>query len=69
MKLYAKFLFGRNPLTDLQMLLGKTTRFLGEDSGKLDLTAPQNMYQLAAQNAQMAKGRSEATETSVPLKF
>ena len=43
-------MFGWNPLTGLQQLLGETTRYLGEGDGKLDLTALQNTYQLAAQN-------------------
>ena len=47
-------------------MLGKTTRYLGEGGGKLDLTALQNTYQLAAQNVQMARGRSEGDESSVP---
>ena len=41
-------MFGRDPLTGLQKLLGETTRYLGEGGGKLDLTALQNTYQLAA---------------------
>ena len=43
-------MFGRDPLTGLQKLLGETTRYLGKGGGKLDLTALQNTYQLAAQN-------------------
>ena len=39
-------MFGINPLTGLQQLLGKTTRYLGESNGKLDLTALQNTHQL-----------------------
>ena len=60
-------MFGRDPLTGLQKLLGETTRYLGEGGGKLDLTALQNTYQLAAQNIQMARGSSEEDESSVPL--
>ena len=52
-------MFGRDLLTGLQKLLGETTRYLGEGGGKLDLTALQNIYQLAAQNIQMARGSSE----------
>ena len=37
-------MFGSNWLTGLQQLLGKTTRYLGEGDGKLDLTALQNTY-------------------------
>ena len=44
-------MFGRDPLTGLQQLLGETTRYLGRDNNKLDLTALQNTYQLAAQNS------------------
>ena len=62
-------MFGRDPLTGLQKLLGETTRYLGEGGGKLDLTALQNTYQLAAQNIQMARGRSKEDESSVPLVF
>ena len=62
-------MFGTDPLTGLQKLLGETTRYLGEGGGKLDLTAMQNTYQLAAQNIQMARGSSEEDESSVPLVF
>ena len=62
-------MFGRDPLTGLQKLLGETTRYLGESGGKLDLTALQNTYQLAAQNIQMARGSSEEDESSVPSVF
>ena len=55
-------MFGRDPLTGLQQLLGKTTRYLSRDNNKLDLTALQNTYQLAAQNVQMARKGSEVDE-------
>ena len=42
---------------------------LGEGDDKLDLTALQNTYQLAAQNVQMARERSEVDESSVPPAF
>ena len=48
-------MFGRDLLTGLQQLHGETTRYLGEGNSKLDLTALQNTYQLAAQNIQMAR--------------
>ena len=51
-------MFGRDPLTGLQQLLGETTRYLGEGNSKLDLTALQNIYQLVAQNVQMARKRN-----------
>ena len=63
------FMFGRDPSTGLQKLLGETTRYLGEGGGKLDLTALQNTYQLAAQNIQMARGSSKEDESSVPSVF
>ena len=50
-------MFGRDLLTRLQQLLGETTRYLHRDNNKLDLTALQNTYQLAAQNVQMARKR------------
>ena len=62
-------MFGRDPLTGLQKLLGETTGYLGEGGGKLDLTALQNTYQLAAQNIQMARGSSKEDESLVPLVF
>ena len=62
-------MFGQDPLTGLQKLLGETTRYLGEGGGKLDLTVLQNTYQLAAHNIQMARGSSEEDETLVPLVF
>ena len=62
-------LFGWDPLTGSQQLLGETTRYLGEGDGKLDLTALQNTYQLAAQNIQMAREKSKVDESSVPLAF
>ena len=55
-------MFGRDPLTGLQQLLGETARYLGGDNKKLDLTALQNTYQLVAQNIQMARKRSEVDE-------
>ena len=61
-------MFGWDQLTGLQQLLGETTRYLGEGDGKLDLTALQNTYQLAAQNIQMAREKSEE-ESSVPPAF
>ena len=63
------FMFGQDPLKGLQKLLGETTRYLGGSGGKLDLTALQNTYQLAAQNIQMAKGSSEVDKPLVPLVF
>ena len=62
-------MFGRDPLTGLQELLGETTRYLGEGGGKLDLTALQNTYQLAAQNIQMARRSSEEDKSLVPSVF
>ena len=62
-------MFGRDLLTGLQKLLGETTRYLGEGGGKLDLTALQNTYQLAAQNIEMARGSSEGDESLVPSVF
>ena len=62
-------MFGRDLLTGLQKLLGETTRYLGEGGGKLNLTALQNTYQLAAQNVQMARGSSEENESLVPSVF
>ena len=58
-------MFGQDPLTGLQKLLGETTRYLAEGGGKLDLMALQNTYQPAAQNVQMAKGSSEVDEPLV----
>ena len=62
-------MFGWDPLTGLQQLLGETTRHLGEGDGKLDLTALQNAYQLAAQNIQMAREKSKVDESLVPPAF
>ena len=62
-------MFGLDPLTGLQQLLGETTRYLGEGNGKLDLTALQNTYQFAAQNVQMAREKSKVDESSVPPEF
>ena len=62
-------MFGRDPLTGLQKLLGETTRYLDEGGGNLDLTAFENTYQLAAQNVQMARGSSEEDESLVPTVF
>ena len=62
-------MFGWNPLTGLQQLLGENTKSLGEGDGKLDLTALQNTYQLATQNVQMAREKSRLDESSVPPAF
>ena len=62
-------MFGRDPLTGLQQLLGETTRYLGEGNGKLDLTTLQNTYQLVAQNIQMARKRNVVDEPLVILAF
>ena len=62
-------MFGWNPLIGLLQLLGETTRYLGEGDGKLDLTALQNTYQLAAQNIQMAREKSEVDESFVQPAF
>ena len=62
-------MFGRDPLTGLEKLLGDTVRYLGENGGRLDLTVLQNIYQLAAQNVQKAREKAEGKEPSVPLIF
>ena len=62
-------MFGHDPLTGLEKLLGDTVRYLGENGGRLDLTVLQNTYQLAAQNVQKAKKQAEGKEPSVPLIF
>ena len=62
-------MFGWDPLTELQQYLGETTRYLGEGDGRLDLTALQNTYQLAVQNIQMARGKSEVDESPIPPAF
>ena len=62
-------MFGQDPLTGLRQLLGEATRYLGEGDGKLNLTALQNTCQLAAQNAQMVREKSEVDESSVPPAF
>ena len=62
-------MFGRDPLTGLEKLLGDTVRYLGENGGRLDLTVLQNTYQLAAQNVQKAREKAEGKEASVPLIF
>ena len=62
-------MFGWDPLTGLQQLLGETTRYLGGGDGKLDLTALQNTNQLAAQNLQMGREKSKVDESSVPPAF
>ena len=54
-------MFGRDPLRGLQKLLGETTRYLGECGGKLDLTALQNTYQLAAQNVKWQEEAAKRT--------
>ena len=62
-------MFGRDPLTGLQRLLGETMRYLGEGGGRLDLIALQSTYQLAAQNVKMARKNSEESEASVSSAF
>ena len=62
-------MFGRDLLTGLQQLLGEITRHLGKGNGKLDLTALQNTWQLAAQNVQMARKRNVVDEPLVTLAF
>ena len=62
-------MFGRDPLTGLQQLLGETTRYLSGDNNKLDLTALQNTYQLVAQNVQMARKRSKVDELPAAWAF
>ena len=62
-------MFGRDPLTGLEKLLGDTVRYLGENGGRLDLTVLQNTYQLAVQNVQKAREKAEGKEPLVPLIF
>ena len=50
-------MFGRDPLTGLQQLLGETTRYLGR--------AMANTYQLVAQNIHMARKRNVGDEPLV----
>ena len=62
-------IFSCDPLTGLEKLLGDTVRYLGGNGGRLDLTALQNTYQLAAQNVQKAREKAEGKEPSVPSIF
>ena len=62
-------MFGSDPLTGLEKLLGDTVRYLGENGGRLDLTVLQNTYQLAAQNVQKAREKAKGKGPSVPLIF
>ena len=60
-------MFGRDPLTGLEKLLGDTVRYLGENSGRLDPTVLKNTYQLAAQNIQKAREKAKEKETFGPF--
>ena len=62
-------MFGHDPLTGLEKLLGDTVRYFRENGGRLDLTVLQNTYQLAAQNVQKAREKAEGKEPLVPLIF
>ena len=62
-------MFGHDPLTGLEKLLGDTVRYFGENGGRLDLTVLQNTYQLAAQNVQEAREKAEGKEPLVPSIF
>ena len=62
-------MFGHDPLTGLEKLLGDTVRYFGENGGRLDLTVLQNTYQLAAQNVQKAREKAQGKEPSVPSIF
>ena len=59
-------MFGHDPLTGLEKLLGDTIRYFGGNGGRLDLTVLQNTYQLAAQNVQKAREKAEGKEPPVP---
>ena len=58
-------MFGHDPLTGLEKLLGDTVRYFGENGGRLDLMVLQNTYQLAAQNVQKAREKAEGKEPLV----
>ena len=62
-------MFGHDPLTGLEKLLGDIVRYFRENDGRLDLTVLQNTYQLAAQNIQKAREKAEGKEPSVPSIF
>ena len=62
-------MFGHDPLTGLEKLLGDTVRYLGENGGRLNLTVLQNTYQLTAQIVQKARERAEGKEPLVPSIF
>ena len=62
-------MFGRDPLTGLQKLLGENTRYLDEDGGRLNIEALQNAYQLATQNTKLENEKSGVAKTMVSLKF
>ena len=62
-------MFGCDPLTGLEKLLGDTVRYFRENGGRLDLTVLQNTYQLAAQNLQKARKKAEGKEPLVPSIF
>ena len=62
-------MFGCDPLTGLEKLLGDTVRYFRENGGRLDLTVLENTYQLAAQNIQKAREKAEGKEPLVPSIF
>jgi hypothetical protein len=60
-------MYGRDPITPLDAVLGPRRRFLGDDIGQLDLDQLTRCWALAAYNLKMAREANPATHETAPM--
>ena len=62
-------MFGRDPVLPLNTLLGPKMRYLGNDINILCLEAMKNMFEIAATNLKIARGKGDPENNSLPNKL
>ena len=62
-------MFGRDPVLPLNTLLGPKMRYLGNDLNVLSLETMKNMFEIAATNLKMARGKGDPENNPLPTKL
>ena len=62
-------MFGRDPVSPLNTLLGPKMRYLGHDLNILSLEAMKNMFEIAATNLKMAREKGDPENNPLPTKL
>ena len=62
-------MFGRDPVSPLNILLGPKMRYLGNDMNILLVEAMKNMFEIAATNLKMAQERGDPKSNPIPNKL